>query len=131
MAIEIVDGLVLLLYLAGIVVIGFYASRRIHSSGDYAVAGRSIGFPLLSGTLIGTTIGAAATLGNAGKAYSAGYPVLYVSVAYMLGYVLLSLFATRLRSQRIESLPDILQRRYGPAMRLCAGPRRSSTRHRG
>jgi Na+/proline symporter len=118
MAFEIVDGLVLLIYLVGIVGVGYYASTKVKSSEDYAVAGRSMSFPVLCGTLIGTTIGAAATMGKAGKAYEAGYPVLFASVAYLLGYVLMGFFASRLRSANIDSLPDILQRRYGPAMRI-------------
>lgn len=118
MAIEIVDGLVILAYLIGIVGVGYYASTKVKSSADYAVAGRSMKFPVLCGTLIGTTIGAAATMGKAGKAYEAGYAVLYASIAYMLGYALMAFFASRLRAASIDSMPDILQRRYGPAMRI-------------
>jgi solute:Na+ symporter, SSS family len=118
MAIEVIDGLVILLYLMGIVGVGYYASTKVHSSADYAVAGRSMKFPVLCGTLIGTTIGAAATLGKAGKAYDAGYAVLYASIAYMLGYALMAFFASRLRTANIDSMPDILQRRYGGAMRI-------------
>ena len=118
MAIEIVDGLVILIYLAAIVGVGFYASTKIKSSADYAVAGRSMKFPVLCGTLIGTTIGAAATMGKAGKAYEAGFAVLYASIAYMLGYVLMAFFASRLRAANIDSMPDVLQRRYGKTMRV-------------
>ena len=119
MAIEIVDGLIILAYLLGIVGVGYYASTKVNSSADYAVAGRSMKFPVLCGTLIGTTIGAAATMGKAGKAYEAGYAVLYASIAYMVGYALMAFFASRLRAAKIDSMPDILQRRYGPAMRIC------------
>ena len=118
MAVEIIDGLVILAYLVGIVGVGYYASTKVKTSTDYAVAGRSMKFPVLCGTLIGTTIGAAATMGKAGKAYEAGYAVLYASIAYMLGYALMAFFASRLRAARIDSMPDILQRRYGPAMRI-------------
>jgi len=57
MAIDVVDGLVILVYLLGIVGVGYYASTKVKSSTDYAVAGRSMSFPVLCGTLIGTTIG--------------------------------------------------------------------------
>ena len=118
MAIEIVDGLVILVYLAAIVGVGYYASTKVKSSTDYAVAGRSMKFPVLCGTLIGTTIGAAATMGKAGKAYEAGFAVLYASIAYMLGYALMAFFASRLRAANIDSMPDVLQRRYGKTMRI-------------
>jgi hypothetical protein len=118
MAIDIVDGMVILVYLLAIVGVGYYASTRVKSSADYAVAGRSMSFPVLCGTLIGTTIGAAATMGKAGKAYEAGFAVLYASIAYMVGYALMAFFASRLRSANIDSMPDVLQRRYGKSMRI-------------
>ena len=117
-AIDVVDGLVILIYLAAIVSVGYYASTKVNSSADYAVAGRSMKFPVLCGTLIGTTIGAAATMGKAGKAYEAGFAVLYASIAYMLGYALMAFFASRLRAANIDSMPDVLQRRYGKTMRV-------------
>ena len=109
------------LYLLGMLGVGWLASKRIHSSSDYAVAGRGMRFPLLCGTLIGTTVGVAATMGNAGKAYTAGFAVLYVSLAYVLGYCLMAVIAPRLRAARIDSLPDVLQRFYGPRMRVVGG----------
>jgi SSS family solute:Na+ symporter len=118
MAIDIIDGLVILVYLLAIVSVGYYASTKVNSSADYAVAGRSMSFPVLCGTLIGTTIGAAATMGKAGKAYEAGFAVLFASVAYMLGYALMAFFASRLRAANIDSMPDVLERRYGKAMRI-------------
>ncbi|MEP6390983.1 MAG: sodium:solute symporter family protein [Halioglobus sp.] len=118
MAIDIIDGMVILIYLLAIVGVGYYASTKVHSSADYAVAGRSMSFPVLCGTLIGTTIGAAATMGKAGKAYEAGFAVLFASVAYMLGYALMAFFASRLRAANIDSMPDVLERRYGKAMRI-------------
>jgi len=118
MAVDVVDGIIILAYLLGIVGVGFYASTQVKSSTDYAVAGRSMSFPVLCGTMIGTTIGAAATMGKAGKAYEAGYAVLYASLAYMIGYILMGFFAARLRAANIDSMPDILQRRYGPTMRI-------------
>ena len=120
-AIDIIDGLVIIAYLLGIVGVGYYASTKVKTSTDYAVAGRSMGFPVLCGTLIGTVIGAAATMGKAGKAFDAGYAVLYASCAYLVGYILMGIFAPRLRAARIDSMPDILQRRYGPAMRVAGG----------
>jgi Na+/proline symporter len=118
MAIDIIDGLVILVYLLAIVGVGYYASTKVNSSADYAVAGRSMSFPVLCGTLIGTTIGAAATMGKAGKAYEAGFAVMFASVAYMLGYALMAFFASRLRAANIDSMPDVLERRYGKAMRI-------------
>jgi len=119
-AVDYIDALVIVVYLLGIVLVGYYASKKIKTSADYAVAGRSMKFPVLCGTLIGSLIGAAATMGKAGKAFESGYAVLYASFAFLLGYILMGYLAPRLRAAKIDSMPDVLQRRYGAKMRLVA-----------
>lgn len=120
MPIDTIDILVIFGYLLGVIGIGYYASRKVKTSADYAVAGRQFNLPILSGTLIGSTIGAAATMGKAGKTFEAGYAVLYASLAYLVGYLFLAILAPKLRAANIDSLPDVLQRRFGPGMRIMA-----------
>lgn len=107
-------------YMVMLLAVGYYASRQVHTSADYAIAGRRFGMPVLLGTLIGSVIGASATMGKAGKAYEVGFAVMFASVAYFLGYLLLAWLAPKLRAANIDSLPDVLQRRFGPAMRVVA-----------
>jgi len=66
------DLIVIVIYMLAILGVGYYASRKVKSSEDYTIAGRRLGFPVLLGTLIGTAIGAGATIGKAGKAYDIG-----------------------------------------------------------
>ncbi|MCX2980849.1 sodium:solute symporter family protein [Halieaceae bacterium IMCC14734] len=100
--------------------VGYYASRQIKGSVDYAVGGRSFGLPVLLGTLAGSVIGASATMGKAGKAYEVGFAIMFASAAYFLGYLLLAWLAPKLRAANIDSLPDVLERRFGSSMRLVA-----------
>jgi SSS family transporter len=120
MSLDAIDLFVMAVYMGALVGVGVFASRRIATSEDYAVAGRSFGMPVLLGTLIGSAIGAAATMGKAGKAYEAGYAVLLASGAYFLGYILLAFLAPKLRAARIDSMPDVLERRFGAGMRVMA-----------
>lgn len=120
MQIATADLIVIVLYMVALVAVGFYASRKVKNSADYGLAGRSLNFPVLMGTLIGSVIGGIATMGNAGKAYDVGYAVLFASVSYFCGYLLLAAIAPRLREANIDSMPDVLERRYGPGMRLVA-----------
>lgn len=115
-----IDLLIVGIYFIAMIVIGLYFSRQVHDSEDYAVAGRSLRLPVLVGTLVGTAIGAAATFGNAGKAYEVGYIILFSSLSYIIGYIIFSFIAPKIHEAEINSIPDALERRYGKSMRLIA-----------
>jgi len=115
---DFIDLVVIAVYFCVLVCIGIYAGRKVKSSEDFMVAGRSLGFPVLLGTLVGSAIGAAATFGKAGKAYEVGYAILIASVAYILGYVVLCFLAPKLQQAKIDTIPSALERRYGKSMRI-------------
>ena len=52
-----------ILYLLTSVGIGLFASRRVHTSRDFAVAGRSLPLPVVTATVFATWFGAEAVLG--------------------------------------------------------------------
>lgn len=114
------DIYVIVVYFIILIGVGFYMGRKIKTSEDYMVAGRSLGFPVLLGTLIGSAIGAAATFGKAGKAYEVGYAILIASVAYMLGYLALCFLAPKLQKAKLDTIPAALEQRYGKSMRIVA-----------
>lgn len=118
--IAIADIVVIIIYMLCLVAIGVNASRKVNSNSDYGLAGRSLRFPVLTGTLIGSFIGGAATMGNSGKAYEVGYAVLIPIFSFFIGYLALAYIAPRLRKVNIESLPDVLERRYGAKTRIVA-----------
>lgn len=114
------DLVVIVLYFCVLIGIGVFAGSRIKNSEDYMVAGRSLGFPVLMGTLVGTVIGAAATFGKAGKAYEVGYAVFISVIAYMLGYIALCFLAPKLQQAKLDTVPSALEKRYGKSMRIVA-----------
>ena len=63
---------VILGYSAFMLALGYYFSRRVRGSGDFFVAGRSLGPGLLCATLLASNIGAGSTVGAAGLAYRDG-----------------------------------------------------------
>ncbi|MBP7840277.1 MAG: sodium:solute symporter family protein, partial [Acidaminococcaceae bacterium] len=44
---------------------GLLAAKKVKSEADYSVGGRKAGSVLVAGTIIGTIVGAAATIGTA------------------------------------------------------------------
>lgn len=112
------DLAVILVYLVVLLCVGFLASRRIRDAKDYTIAGRRIGFPVLLGTLIGTSIGAASTMGKAGKAYDIGIGLFFATMAYSVGLVLFGFMAPVIRRIGVWSIPDALFLRYGNSVRL-------------
>ena len=117
---ESIDLAVIAIYFCVLIGIGIYAGRKVKTSEDYMMAGRSLSFPVLLGTLVGSAIGAAATFGKAGKAYEVGYAIIIASFAYMLGYITLSFLAPKLQQAKIDTIPAALEQRYGQSMRIVA-----------
>lgn len=114
------DQAVIAIYMLAMVGLGVWASKKVHSNEDYALAGKALSFPVLTGSLIGTIIGGVATMGNSGKAYEAGYVVFVACFSYFAGYLALAYIAPRLRKANIESVPQALERRFGIQTRLIA-----------
>ena len=116
-----VDLVIVGIYMLMLLGVGFYASRKIKNNMDFAIAGRNIRFPLLLGTLIGTSIGAASTMGKAGKAYEHGIAIFFATMAYAIGLFIFGLIAPAIRRTKIWSIPDALHLRYGSGIRLAFG----------
>lgn len=118
MSISGMDAAIIAVYFAGILLIGLVASRRIKSSRDFAIAGGGLRFPVMLGTLIGTSIGAAATVGKAGEAYRVGAVMFLATLGYGIGLLLFAWLAPVLRRHNLWTIPDVLDRRYGDRLRI-------------
>lgn len=115
-----VDLSIIALYFLGSLGVGYWASRRIKNADDFAVAGGQLKFPVLLGSLIGTAIGASATMGRAGKAYDVGIAIFLAGFAYAAGLYLFSYLAPILKRMGIWSVPEALHLRYGRTFRFVA-----------
>ena len=51
---------------------GIYAGRKVKSADDYALVGRSAGIGMVAGSIIGTIVGGAATIGTAQLGFQLG-----------------------------------------------------------
>ncbi|MGK4188105.1 sodium:solute symporter [Rothia koreensis] len=106
--------LIILLYLAAMVLIGWYGKRRANSTEDYRVAGRRLGYLFFTGTMSAVVLGGAATIGGVGLGYTYGISGMWMVAAIAIGVMVLSLaFAGRLQRLGVYTVSQMLQLRYG------------------
>jgi solute:Na+ symporter, SSS family len=105
-------------YLVVIVIIGVYFVRHVRGVEDFALAGRTLGLPVLVGTLSATYIGGATVVSWTGSFYSLGFDWWWSGIGALAGVVLATLVLAR-RARRLEqfTVPDLLALRYGTPAR--------------
>lgn len=102
--------------------IGYWVSRRLRSSEDYFLAGRSLGLGLASFSIFATWFGAETCLSASGRIYENGFAGGSADpFGYALCLLLMALvFAVPLWKQQIVTLPDFFRARYSPAVEKIA-----------
>src|SRR5215510_8948879 len=115
----------LVLYSVGVIALGLWTSRLIRGSGDFFVAGRSLGPGLIFVTMIAANIGAGSTVGAAGLAYRDGISAWWWVGSAGLGSIVFAVVvAPRLwrlaKEHEFYTTGDYLEFRYGPRVRVAA-----------
>lgn len=115
--------LVLVLYMVILVVLGILSARRVHSEGDYLVAGRGLGTVLLGVTLPATQMSTGTAIGTVGYIAFYGYQYDWFWVALWAGwFISLVLIAPKMwafgQKNGGMTMPDVLGARFGNALRI-------------
>ncbi|MBS4192328.1 sodium:solute symporter family protein [Bacillus sp. FJAT-49705] len=113
---------VVLAYLALMVLCGiYYAKKEVKSSEDFMVAGRRLPGIVLVGTLLATWVGSGTIVGGASFIYKYG-PL--ASIIYFaggpVGIIILYFIADKVRALKKNTLPELLEIKYGSTTRLVA-----------
>ncbi len=113
------DWLIIGLYAAGVIAIGLRAGRRAHSSESYFLAGRSLRWPFIGASLYAANISTEHFVGLAGTAYLTGMAIgSYEWIAVFCLIPLIVLFLPFYIKNQIYTVPEFLERRFGPSVRL-------------
>lgn len=97
-----------------VLIIGYHASKSIHSASAYSVNGRKSSSVFIAGSLLGTSIGGGATVGTAQMAFSFGLPAFWFTLGTGLAFLIMALFyAKKLRNTPMETVPEFLASVYG------------------
>jgi SSS family solute:Na+ symporter len=112
----------ILLYLVGTILIGYWASRRVKTSGDFLLAGRSLPILLSASALFATWFGSETVFGASAQFLEGGlYSVIEDPFGAALCLVLFGLFfARRLYNMNLLTLGDYFKVRFGKRTELVA-----------
>ncbi|WP_312936978.1 sodium:solute symporter [Pseudomonas sp.] len=112
------DLSVVIVYAAGMLLLGWFGMRRARTQEDYLVAGRNLGPAFYMGTMAATVLGGAATVGTVRLGYVHGLSGFWLCAALGAGIIVLNLFLAKpLLKLRISTVTQILERRYTPMAR--------------
>ncbi|MDG6256164.1 MAG: sodium:solute symporter family protein [Methanomicrobiaceae archaeon] len=78
--VEMVTLTVVVLYCLLLIAIGSWASKKIHNSEDYILAGRSLGFWVFTILIVASICSGMTLLGVSGLGYAAGWPTIWEQI---------------------------------------------------
>ncbi|WP_235471095.1 sodium:solute symporter, partial [Streptomyces platensis] len=117
-----VDYAVIVLYLAGMLAMGWWGMRRATSKSDFLVAGRRLGPAMYSGTMAAIVLGGASTIGGVGLGYQYGLSGAWMVFTIGLGLLALSVFfSARIARLKVYTVSEMLDLRYGGSAGIISG----------
>ncbi|HVX38397.1 MAG TPA: sodium:solute symporter family protein [Gemmatimonadaceae bacterium] len=113
---------VLILYTAAFIAVGFVVARRVKHADDFLVAGRSLGPGLLASTFLAANIGAGSTVGATGLGYVHGWTAWWWVGCAGIGSIILAQTVgpkiwTLAAEKGWRTVGDFLDDRYGRSVR--------------
>ncbi|TXT42195.1 MAG: solute:Na+ symporter SSS family [Spirochaetes bacterium] len=108
-----------LAFMAGV---GLVSGRNVKSSSDFSVGGRRAGPAIVAGTIMGTLVGGASTVGTAQLAFQVGLSAWWFTLGAGLGCLALAMFfAVPVRHRGAETVSQIVSSEYGPLSKTLSG----------
>lgn len=110
------------LYLLVMLVMGYYASKKVNTLQDYLVAGRKLPFYLAMPTIVATWYGAGSCMGVSGTVYSQGfYGVIADPFACSIALIIAGIFfVVPFRKLQLLTISDLLGKVYGSKFEIVA-----------
>lgn len=114
-----IDLVIIVAYLLGILAVGVLSTRNVKLTGEvYFLAGRSLGWVMIGAALFASNISTIHLVGLAASGYGDG--VVWGNFEWAASFTLVILalvFAPFYFRNRIETLPEYLEKRFGPHAR--------------
>lgn len=117
-----VDYTVIVVYMTGMLGMGWWGMRRAKSKSEFLVAGRRLGPSMYSGTMAAIVLGGASTIGGVGLGYKHGLSGAWMVLTIGLGLLALSVFfSARIARLKVYTVSEMLDLRYGGRAGLISG----------
>ena len=110
----------IIFYLFALVAVGIFKVSSVKDSEDFMVAGRTLPWYILVGTLLATWMGSGSLFSGAGLGYRNGLAGLWSSAGAWLGIALIYFITKRIRNFGKVTVPDIFEARYGKVAAILA-----------
>lgn len=105
---------IVVVYLAIMILIGYLSSKKVHNSNDFALAGRGLGPLLLAATLAATNIGGGTSLGITEQAFGKwGFSSIWYIITAALAFIILAFVAPKFRESMVTTVSEYFEKRYG------------------
>jgi SSS family solute:Na+ symporter len=117
-----IDYFVVVMYMAGIMLLGLYFKKFVHSSQDYFLAGRMMPFWAIGMSVVVSDIGAQDFVAVSGQAYRFGISVGNFDWIGSVPAMLLAafIFVPYFWKAGLYTIPEYLGKRYNDAVRVIA-----------
>lgn len=117
-----VDYTVIVVYLVGMLAMGWWGMRRAKSKSEFLVAGRRLGPWMYSGTMAAIVLGGASTIGGVGLGYQYGLSGAWMVFTIGIGLLALSVFfSARIARLKVYTVSEMLDLRYGGRAGVISG----------
>ena len=112
---------IILVYLIGVLYLGFYFGKKHKDAEDYFLAGRSLTWPIIGFSLFASNMSSNSLVGLAGAGYKEGFSVYSYEWMAVLVLILFAVFFLPfyLRN-KIFTIPEYLEKRYSYFVRAYA-----------
>lgn len=120
---NLIDLSIVIGYIIGVLILGFYIGKKHEDSEDYFLAGRNLTWPLIGFSLFASNMSSNSLVGLTGSGYAdgAGFSVFsYEWMAVIVLIVFAIFFLPFYLRNRIFTVPEYLERRYDERARLFA-----------
>jgi len=117
-----IDYLVVVVYMVGMVLLGLYLRKFVHSAGDYFLSGKTLPFWAIGMSIVATDIGLMDFIGVSGQAYRYGIAVGNFDWIGSVPAMLLAafIFIPYFWKAGLYTIPEYLGRRYNDYVRTVA-----------
>jgi len=116
-----IDISIILIYLIGVIMLGFYFSKKHENAEDYFLAGRNLTWPIIGFSLFASNMSSNSLVGLAGSGFKDGFSVFsYEWMAVLVLIIFAVFFLPFYLQNKIFTIPEYLERRFSYSVRAYA-----------